>query len=87
MNSLEQEIDCLKIKNEGLRLEYEYVNEKKNQRINTLKDEIFKKEEENKSLIQKNQELEKALRIKNEKLNNIENSRWWKLRNFLRRDG
>ena len=86
MNNLEQEIDCLKLKNEGLKLEYEYVNEQKRKKIYILEEKLSKEEEKNKQLTKENQELKSELKIKNEKITNIENSRFWKLRNWLRRE-
>lgn len=82
MNELEKRIDCLEWKEEGIRLEYQYVNEIKDKRIYLLKEEIKEKEE----LQKKIQQLEEELAKKNTKLKQIENSRWWKLRKLIKKE-
>lgn len=79
MNELEQKIDCLEIKEQGIRLEYQYVNELKNEKINELEKELSEMEKENKTLI------EEVYKIKSE-LEQIKNSRWWKLRNIIKKE-
>lgn len=82
MNELEKRIDCLEWKEEGIRLEYQYVNEIKDKRIYLLKEEIKEKEE----LQKKIQQLEEELAKKNTKLKQIEKSRWWKLRKLIKKE-
>lgn len=86
MNELEKKIDCLQLKEQGIRLEYQYVNELKDKRSYLLKEEI-KKELKEKELLKSNiQELEKKLANKNQKIKEIESSRWWKVRNFIKKE-
>ena len=91
--TLEQEIDCLNIKNKGLNLEYEYVIDVKNKEICDLKEKIIKlnidiqeQNEEIKVLNNKIKGIKDNLEQKEQKIISIENSRWWKLRNFLKND-
>lgn len=86
MEQLEQQIDCLEIKQEGIRLEYEYVNEIKNRKISLLHSELEKQKTINELLINQNKQLKEQLELKNKSLEQIQNSRWWKLRNILKRE-
>lgn len=85
MNSLEQQLDCLELREEGIRLEYEYVNNLKDNRIQLLKNELEGMKIENELLKDTVNELEEQLKRKNYKLEQIENSAWWKLRNIIKR--
>ncbi len=92
MDGPEQEIDCLEIRAQGINLEYEYINELKNRKIEALKSKLeeYKIEEEQLKNIKQELENEKnvlkqELQLKNEMLEKIEHSRWWKLRNIIRR--
>ena len=76
----EREVQNLELKYEGLKLEYEYVNQMKNERIKEKEEEI--EVEKKKSLLYES-ELRNTAQILEEvqqELERINNSRWWKLR-------
>lgn len=86
MNSLEKQIDCLTWKVKGTQLEYEYVNKIKEERIMQAKKEKEEMtEKQKKQFKEETENLEKELRQTKLRLEQIENSRWWKLRNLLRK--
>lgn len=85
MKDVEQEIDCLKLREEGIRLEFEYVNNLKDNRIQLLKEELKKIRDENIKLKEQITIIEEKLSIKSYSLEKIQNSRWWKIRKIFKR--
>lgn len=76
MREMEQKIDCLEIREEGTRLEYQYVNELKDKKIQYLTEKLNQEREENKKKKEKLLQLEEQLHIKSKKIESIEKSRW-----------
>ena len=78
---LNKEIDNLKLANEGLLMEYQYVVQKKNEKF---KEEIEKEKEKTEYYKKEFDEVVKKLeeyKLENEA---IKNSRWWKLREKIK---
>lgn len=92
INKLKKEIESLSLKSEGIKLEYEYVNSLKDRRIEELKGKLKESKEYAKNKreeqIYYKQEFDVVVEKMEEyktKLEQIENSKWWKLRNKLKR--
>lgn len=86
MDNLEKQVDCLTWKLRGVELEYEYVNQIKEERIMQAKKEKEEMaEKQRKQFEAEKAKIEKELKETKEKLEQIENSRWWKLRNLLKK--
>lgn len=77
---MKKQIDNLTIKSEGIRLEYEYVNNLKDRRIEELTKSIQKHCEEEKYYKEEFQEVVRKMEQYQQELEQIKNSRWWKLR-------
>lgn len=84
METLEQKIDCLEIAKKGIELEYEYVKNMKNKEIEELKRKIAELNSEVESDKKEKEELEQTINHLKIKLEKIEYSRWWRIRNFLK---
>ena len=85
IKKLEKKIKCLELANEGTVAEYQYVLQKRDEKYNKLNEEKTKKEEE---IEHYKKEFEKVVKKLDEvKAENeaIKNSRWWKLRNKIKR--
>lgn len=90
--TLEQEIDCLKIKNKGIQSEFDYIINLKEKEIISLNENIVELNEKNlklkrkiDELFEKNKEINEELEQKKQIIVSIENSRWWKIRNFVKK--
>lgn len=91
IKKMQKQIDNLTIKSEGIELEYQYVNELKNKKIEKLESELELKESELKekqeTIEYYKKEFEQVVKKMEEyKLENeaIKSSKWWKLREKLK---
>lgn len=87
----EKEIQNLELKYEGIKLEYQYVNNLKNERIKKLTEQLTRQKEiEEGKIKEKEDEIQfykKEFKIAVKKMEEFEkenemikNSRWWKIR-------
>lgn len=83
-NNYKKEIESLKIRCEGIQLEYNYVNGIKDKRIKNLESLVEKETEEKNYYKDEFDKIVEKLEKCQQELEKIKNSKWWKLRSKIK---
>lgn len=80
----EKEIQNLKLKCKGIELEYQYVNQLKDERIQYLQEENKKEKEVSQYYKREFEEAVNKMNQYKQEIEKIKNSRWWKIREKIK---